>query len=248
MAKRWTEEDIEILKEEIALGTTHTDIAEILDKSTKAVQLKAHRLGIKKWSEKDIKILKEQMELGSTQQKISILLNKSLKAIQNKAARLDLKSKNRKILKTNEQYDAELKIKNPDIIRIEDYKGRDIKILHKCIICNTEHLCSPDGKLQGKKHCNYKDNQGNGIPSNKPGITYLVHFPNENLYKVGITSRTVKQRMGGIGAKEYEIILERHFGKGLDAMALEKEWLENIKHLKVNTGLLNDGNTETFKC
>jgi len=30
-------------------------------------------------------------------------------------------------------------------------------------------------------------------------------------------------------------------------MAVEKEWLKNVEHLKINTKLLKDGNTETFR-
>ena len=46
---------------------------------------------------------------------------------------------------------------------------------------------------------------------------------------------------------KYELILERYFNLGSEAVKLEKLWLSNIHYLKVNTGLLRTGNTETFR-
>jgi len=196
---------------------------------------------MKRWTEKDIAILKEKVELGIEHKDIGIILNRTTYAVQNKVSRLKLKSKNN-TLKTEEQYDAELKIKNPTTVRIDDYINDKTLILHRCLICGIEYSCTPSAKLQGRGHCG---KSGGRIPSNQPGSTYLVHFLNEDLYKIGITSKTIKQRMSNM--PEYEIILERHFDNGTEAMKLEAEWLKNVKHLKINTGLLRNGNTETFR-
>ena len=60
--------------------------------------------------------------------------------------------------------------------------------------------------------------------------------------KMGITKDNWNEMV------KYEIIFERHFDTGREAMQLEKQWLENTKHLRVNTGLLKKrGNTETFR-
>ena len=40
---------------------------------------------------------------------------------------------------------------------------------------------------------------------------------------------------------------ERHFEYGIDALKLEQKWINNTKYLQLNTGLLNSGNTETFR-
>jgi len=205
---------------------------------------------MKRWTEDDVKVLKEQMELGTLYKDIGLILDKTSNAIKNKAFKLKLKSKNNTMAKTNELYDTELKIKNPTTIRIEDYINYDTKILHKCLVCGTEYKCFPSNKLDGYGHCGRKKSNGQGrISSNKPGTTYLVYFQNEDIYKVGVTSKTVKERMtdNKLSIKDYEVILERHFDTGDKAMELEKKWLSNINHLKVNTGLLKNGNTETFR-
>jgi len=241
--KKWTEEDIEILIMLVNEGLPYKDIAEVVDRSIKAIEFKVFKLGIgrKNWTKNEEEVLRKEIKVGTMHKDIGLLLGRSTSAIKAKTNNLELKS-NR--IKTNEKYDAELRIKNPDTIRIEEYKGANTKILHKCLICGTEYLCAPNHKLEGHGHCG---RQLNGIPKDKPGIAYLIHFPNEKLYKIGITSRTVKKRMKDIGIKDYEVILERHFDKGINAMELEAEWLSNIQYLKVNTGLLNSGNTETFR-
>jgi hypothetical protein len=77
------------------------------------------------------------------------------------------------------------------------------------------------------------------------GYTYLIYFPDIEVYKYGITNN-LKQRMNAFGHKP-EIILIREFDLGSMAAELEKQWSNNLEHLKVNTSLLRSGNTETFK-
>jgi len=250
--KRWTEKDIAILKEELELGTRVKDIASILNRTILSIRSKVYTLGLKsksnKWTKEDIEVLKEELELGTMHKDIGFILGRTTEATRQKAFDLKLKSKNiGSKPKSTEEYDAELKIKNPTTVRVDDYINSREKILHRCLICGTEYLCKPESKLQGFGHCGRKYNNGTTIPSNKPGITYLVYLLNEKLYKVGITSKTVKERIKDLGIKDYEIILERYFDNGDDVMALEKEWLKNVDHLKINTGLLKSGNTETFR-
>ena len=124
------------------------------------------------------------------------------------------------------------------------YITNSSKLLHQCLVCGKEHLARPKDKLEGHGHCG-RDNNGSGIPVDKPGIIYLVYFYELDIYKYGITGRTVNIRLRGIGHK-YETILEIHFATGKEAMELEAKWSSNVQNLKVNTGLLKDGNTETF--
>lgn len=60
--------------------------------------------------------------------------------------------------KTQEQYIEELKIKNPNIVVIENYKGAKTKILHKCLICECEWRSTPTNILNGNgcPDCNFK--------------------------------------------------------------------------------------------
>ena len=174
-------------------------------------------------------------------------IGKTSSSVSTKASRLGFKHTYHS-LKTQEQFDKDLVEKCPTMQRLEPYKGSNIKILFKCLLCNTEYKCMPKTKLSGYKciHCANTNNIGYKIPYDLPGITYLVYFKGIDLYKIGITSKSIKERFYGY-KYPYEIILERQFNSGLDAMNLEKEWLNNIEHLKVNTGLLKSGNTETFQ-
>lgn len=51
--------------------------------------------------------------------------------------------------KSNEQYLAELKKVNPNIIPLEKYKGASTKILHKCLIDGYEWKAQPAHELSG---------------------------------------------------------------------------------------------------
>jgi hypothetical protein len=110
-------------------------------------------------------------------------------------------------------------------------------------VCGEQHLAEPASKLKGHRHCVVG---GGGITPDEKALTYLIYFHTIDLYKVGITGNTVKVRFGG-ETLPYEIVLERHFDLGADAMELEVLWLNNVQHLKVNTGELVSGNTETFR-
>lgn len=52
--------------------------------------------------------------------------------------------------KTHNQYVEELKNINTNIEILEKYSGTDIKILHKCRICNHEWKCRPSNILKGQ--------------------------------------------------------------------------------------------------
>jgi hypothetical protein len=151
---------------------------------------------------------------------------------------LGLKSNN-SCTKSNEAYVLQLKDKCDNIIRLENYINGLIPIKHKCLNCNAIYKIAPKIKLMssGCKFCRIK---------NKPGILYLVYFESLNLFKIGITTTTVKERLRSI-EYSYTTILELNYNSISEAHNMEKQWLSNIEYLKVNTNLLKSGNTETFK-
>ena len=51
--------------------------------------------------------------------------------------------------KTTEQYKEELKVKNPNVIPIEEYQGAKTKIKHLCLLHNIEWDIEPTNALQG---------------------------------------------------------------------------------------------------
>ena len=54
-----------------------------------------------------------------------------------------------KQIKSDKQYNEELKRKNPNIISIEKYNGANVSILHKCLIDNYEWYAQPSNTLNG---------------------------------------------------------------------------------------------------
>ena len=52
-----------------------------------------------------------------------------------------------KLSKTHEQYILELKSSNPNIIPLEEYKGANIQILHKCLLDDYEWMATPANML-----------------------------------------------------------------------------------------------------
>ena len=197
-----------------------------------------------KWTTDELELLHAFVEAKYTDQEIAQELERTRDSVNKKRNRLGLKSKNKQ-LKTHEQYVAELAESSPTMRVLEPYVNNRTSILHKCNECGNIASVRPDSKLEGKS-CKFCNQRGGKIDPNKPGITYLVYFYTINLYKAGITSQTTKKRNKSQGQK-YEIIFERYFELGSDAMALEEEWLINVKPYKLNTGLLKDGNSETFR-
>ncbi|MGN5457067.1 MAG: zinc-ribbon domain-containing protein [Candidatus Kurthia intestinigallinarum] len=51
--------------------------------------------------------------------------------------------------KTSAEYISEVAIKNPNIQVVEEYVDSNVKILHRCKICNYEWTCSPRSILMG---------------------------------------------------------------------------------------------------
>lgn len=204
---------------------------------------------MKAWTNEEIHFLVVCCEQQWTFAEIANELERTTKSVSHKCNKLKLlNGLSNNINKTTDQYKKELKIKCPTMICLGEYKTNRIPILHKCLKCDKEYKCTPVYKLQGDgcKYCGTSTNTGN-IPANKKGITYLVYIPKYDLYKIGVTSKTVKERMSDNRLSEYDLILEHKFDLGKDAIILEKVWKENLKEYLVNTGLLQSGNTETFR-
>ena len=268
--KRWTKEEVEDLK----LGCNlNKSIGYILERTESAISGKCQKLGIsnglghpsknkktnneydKQLSIKNPSIIRIEDYLGADLKiKHKCLVCNTYFNVQ--PASLLYRSKCPKCsensIKSNSEYDKELIKYNPQFIRIEDYLGTNIPILHKCLKCNIIYKVSPHAKLKGTqcKYCgtNSGNKIGSGyIPNYMSGFVYLVYIKKYDLYKIGVTSKTTKERMIDNKILEYEVILERQFNNGTDCMKLEKEWLSNIEEYKINTGLLKSGNTETFR-
>jgi hypothetical protein len=196
-----------------------------------------------KWKEDEIELLETFLEAGYTHAEIARELDRTQQSVSHKSSRLGIKTPI-KLRKTHDEYVAELAIKCPTMKVLETYMGDNKKILHECLICEAQYKCIPSDKLQGHacKFCNpiYK------INNDIPGITYLVYFSDIDIYKIGVTSKTTRERNSYQNLK-YEVILEHHFDTGREALDLERQWLVNVSQYKINTHLLTSGNTETFR-
>ncbi len=81
--------------------------------------------------------------------------------------------------KSNETYLAELSLKNPYVVPLEEYKGAGIKILHRYKKCGHEYMVTPDAVLQGGD-CNICAKQNAGQYNLKDNNTYLSELKFKN--------------------------------------------------------------------
>lgn len=68
--------------------------------------------------------------------------------------------------------------------------------------------------------------------ANKKTILYVLYLPDFNVYKVGITSKSIAQRYKEEGNINYIVVFEQHFFNGIDAWTLEKLILRDLKIFK----------------
>jgi len=128
-----------------------------------------------------------------------------------------------------------------------DYKRQDKKVIITC----KEHgdfLITPGNHRQGSNcpkcreyHSYYRDRN---YYKGKKTILYHIFFPEYNLYKVGITISSVKQRFKYDNI-EYKILSEEVYNDGALAFDKEQKILEQTKEFKyIGESILKSGNTE----
>lgn len=250
------------------------------------------------WNREENTLLEAFLVMGWSHKDISLEMNRSIDAISTHSSKLKLKSKHCNQI-TNETID--IKAKELNFKRIDNYINLNEPIRFKCLKCNGLWITEPFRLLNNKTKCStcktlkeekefdeiltnksikrltkYTNSytklnfqcstcnniweaesrniiKGSGCPTcakhgfkdNISGSVYFIYFKEIDLYKIGITNN-LQKRIYQFGYKP-EIIFIREFEIGKDAKFLEKEWLDNIKDYKINTGLLRSGNTETFR-
>jgi len=103
-------------------------------------------------------------------------------------------------------------------------------------------------------------NQNNGCPKcaeygfnpDKPAILYYLYDPQEDLYKIGITNKTIEERFGKsfCSNRAIAILEQTHFDNGLDAYLAEQEILEAFGYARCENPSWPEtkgGRTEFFK-
>lgn len=148
--------------------------------------------------------------------------------------------------KTTEEYIKNIASKSINYIPIEEYKGTHIPILHRCP-SGHEWLVRPSHILLGK-----------GCPScatyrmdpESPAILYYIKINYNNIYyyKIGITSRTIKDRFRDESEIEIYELYSHLFNKAKEALEIEQSILNEFAEHRVGICniLKSGGNTELF--
>lgn len=194
----------------------------------------------KEWPEESVSLLLELYSYKGPKY-CALKLNKTESSVRAKASRLGL---NKSITKTHDKFLSDLKDKNINLTVMGFYINGDTELLFKC---PEDHVFSqrPRSVLERSGRCPKCTKKG--FDDSKQAILYFVLFKDLNLYKLGITNRTPKERLSPDYNKyNAEIIWEIQFETGLEARSIEKELKILHKDKFCDTGLLNTGNTETL--
>lgn len=82
---KWTDEEIQLLKEYANKGLSCEEIAHLLNRTYNSVRGKRKMLHIKRWSDEDISMLKSYFEQGYNCPQVAKKMNRTLNAVQCKA-------------------------------------------------------------------------------------------------------------------------------------------------------------------
>ena len=228
---KWSKQEVEDLTLGVSLGLPYYDIAYILNRTEKAIRIKASKLNIHTdrynyWKDSDVRILIKNYEvLGAVGCKPLLELDRPLKSIHKKAAKLGLS----KVCVWSLSDIEYLKCNYTDkgATYCSDFLGKSFHSVTR----KAERL----GLLSSKK----------GKGHSEKAYCYLVYFKDLNLYKVGITDN-LNRRLKEFGVFA-EVIEFKHFETRTDALLMESSILKTVCKNLVNTGALANGNYETFK-
>ena len=193
------------------------------------------------WSEDEIKFLEDNYpERG--QEYCSKSLDRTARAVRDKARKLGISSNVSSLAKSKALQNGEYSksLSKTDYTCLEDYISGKTKILHKHDICGYEWKVTPDDIkiLKGCPHCSsIKDVTGETY-------LYFIYFKELNLYKIGITNNWSKRKYE-FGQK-VELITLESFKTRETAKKQEQLLLDKLNINMYNSGLLKNGNTETF--
>jgi len=200
-------------------------------------------MNYRKWTEEDKQFLNDNYtERGGHY--CAEKLGRNFDSIKVMANRLGLKGKGRN--KTHEEYENELFEREIDVYPLERYAGAHKPILH-CCLEDHEWLTTPNEVRRGKGCPNCADTS---FKLDKPAILYYVKIEDDThcFYKVGVTNRTIRERLYKDLDKRITILAEYSYDKGSDALKHETEILADFADFRVTIPgwLKSKGNTELF--
>jgi len=239
MRKEWTQQDIDILSSLYEKGKTRKEIGVVLSRSESSIKNKCFMLGLnntknrtyRRWTIEEDALLKLYLKDGMSYKEISKLINRTYKTCKLRAFKLELTFTNSYFwLDKDIVLLTELIKEEKSYIEISGVLNKSISaITHKVAEYNLDYINKGSG----------------GFQPLKPGYVYCIYFKALDLYKIGISNNTY-ERLKQFGYKP-EVIYITYFEDGNEAVKTEKQYLKNIEHLKINTGLFISGNTETFR-
>lgn len=130
------------------------------------------------------------------------------------------------VRKTTQEYQNELKIKKPNIIVLEDYVTAKVKILHKCLICGTEWIDSPNNILTckiGCPTCRKLDSKNRQMKTHEQFI--------DEMKKVNNKIKIVGQYIGARNQIDCECLICGHKWLGLPTNLLRNHGCPNCDRL-----------------
>ena len=125
------------------------------------------------------------------------------------------------------------------------YTSNKLKVTIICPI-HGEFLQQANSHMEG---CGCPGCATYGFDTAKPGYIYYLKVVagSQELYKIGITNRTINERFSLIDLKKVEVIKQKLYLKGIDALKLEASIKRQYKQYQYKGGcILESGNTELF--
>jgi len=248
MKKLWTQDDLECLKAMREAGWEVKDISKEMGYSVSTLEAYIRSNNLfknKKWTIEDDKKLIDLTEEGLNSRECSEELGRSIDSIKTRRVHLGITVKHVYCKEWTQEECAYLMESNEDANTCANTLGRkryEIYRQRKILGITRSYISSGDyvGKVESV-------NNTYSQKADKPTKVYLIDFG--DFYKVGTTQQTINQRFGGRYPK-YSVVffIETTLE---EARGIEKQWLENVKHLKYVPDCFpveGRGFTECFKC
>ena len=144
------------------------------------------------------------------------------------------------IKKAKEMFKDKYDYSNTMFISISD------KVSITCNKCKESYYQKASSHMQGHETCQCYVTAA-GFRADKPAILYYLSINKGELFKIGITNRSVKERFLPYELKIIDIVHITEFNSGKEALAAEKQILEKyVKYKYTGPNVLNSGNTELF--
>ncbi len=131
---------------------------------------------------------------------------------------------------------------------LSKYKHAGATVDCQCNVCGTKWSPMPGNLLRPDK-VSCPSCAKSGYDPSKPGYLYYLRVYDEDqvYWKIGITSRSLKERFNPSERGKIVVLYNQRFESGSAAQQCERNILNLFKHFKVkNAAPLKTGNTELF--